>query len=138
MDARSTSSVHRSCHKQLSSSPSRSRSKAGIDNAESAGVITTFKSPMLTIQRQSHCTTSTSHIPSNGGRSTAMTFKRDFSSVCSRRRVSSIDASHHPRALWEASVAFHMFSKSGSTASEASEGSDINGESNAMRSGREV
>jgi hypothetical protein len=77
-------------------------------------------------------------IPSNGGRSTAMTVRR-CCKLCSRRTIISIVTSHHPLAL-ESCRLFQILSKSGSVLDDCDEsgGSDMKGESNAIRSTRDA
>ena len=78
-------------------------------------------------------------IPSNGGRSRSVTLNRRCN-PCSRRRIVSIEASHHPRAAPD-SKDFHVGSNSCCSvtlltvlARDDPAGSDMKGESSAMRS----
>lgn len=78
-------------------------------------------------------------LPSNGGWSIAMSV-RWCRRPCSRRIITSVDTSHHPLAL-EFCWVFQVPSKSGSVdavSDDVSGGSDMNGESNAIRSTRDA
>ena len=128
-------SPHLSRHKQLSSSLSRRRRAAKVEPNE----IKILKSPDFQTRR---CSVKPMNLgeelPSNGGRSAAMTVSR-CSKPCNRRKITSMEASHQPLAL-KLCMLFHVFSKSGSVsdAGDESGGSDMKGESNAIRSTRDA
>lgn len=98
---RSCSSSQRSHHRQLSSSLSFRRTAASPSlegGAAISGHITILRSPGTTVSivllyvSAQHC------IPSKGGLSRSVTFKRRCS-PCSRRSTASIEDSHHPREV---------------------------------------
>ena len=139
---RSSSSSDRNHQRQLSSSLSFKRMAASPfldDVAVGSGAMTILRSPAKIVSSVAfHRAKQHPNVPSNGGRSRSVTLNRRCS-PCSRRKTVSIEASHHPRATPD-SREFQVASKSCSMmlltvlAREGPAGSDMKGESRAMRS----
>ena len=137
MRIRKLSSLQRNRHRQPSSSLSRRRSAATWLDSVVPSERRIFSSPGF-MGKDEHKHASGEHgtiSPSKGGRSFAITVIVRCS-PCKRRTTTSVEDSHHPRALLF-SRAFQILSKSDILSCEVtddSEWSNIKGESKAIRS----